>query len=256
MDNSTDINDNSKRQPFLSIIIPAFNEEERLPDTLHRIITFVKSQHYTVEVLIVDNASTDMTGTVISNSVPSYPFFKSLYEHRRGKGAAVRKGILSARGEYILICDADMAVPIEEVEKFLPPRINDYDIAIGSREAPGAQRYGEPLYRHLMGRVFNVIVQCCALPGIHDSQCGFKSFRRAAAHDLFSVSKLDGWSFDVEILYIALLRGYRISEVPVNWYYGKNSKINPIYDSWQMFKEVIKVRWNGLRGLYNIKQNI
>src|SRR4030042_6206600 len=207
------------KQPFLSIIIPAFNEEQRLSTTPKRIATFVEGQIYSVEVIVVDNASTDHTGNIISDFVSRYLFINNLYEAKHGKGAAIRKGILSAQGEYILICDADMAVPIEEVNKFLPSQINNYDVAIGSREAPGAKRYGEPFYRHLMGRVFNIIVQCLVLPGIHDTQCGFKSFRHAVAYDLFNTGKLNGWGFDAEILYIAKLRGYRIVEVPIRWYY-------------------------------------
>jgi dolichyl-phosphate beta-glucosyltransferase len=136
-------------------------------------------------------------------------------------------------------------VPMDEALNFLPPRLQKYDIAIGSREAEGAKRYDEPFHRHLMGRVFNVIVRTLLLPGILDTQCGFKCFRRDVARELFALSRTSGWSFDVEILYLARLKGRRIAEVPVSWYYGEKSKVSPVRDTWLMLKEVlwIKKHW-------------
>jgi dolichyl-phosphate beta-glucosyltransferase len=163
----------------------------------------------------------------------------------------VRKGMLEGRGEYLFICDADLAMPIEEVSKFLPPTLSDYDVAIASREAAGAVRYNEPWYRHLMGRVFNLAVRLLAVPGIQDTQCGFKCFRREAARDIFATQKIDGWAFDVEILHIARRRGYRIVEVPINWYYGEGSRVSPIRDSVDMLVEVLRIRRNGRAGLYD-----
>lgn len=235
---------------LLSIVIPAFNEARRLPVTLGRIIAFVKARSFDAEVVVVDNASTDATKDVVMDFSSRYPFVKYLYGSAPGKGAAVRAGILAARGDYLLICDADLAVPIEEVAKFLPPRLAGFDIAIGSREIEGAQRYGEPFHRHLMGRAFNLLVRTLILPGLHDTQCGFKCFRREAARDLFSINRIGGWSFDVEILHIARLKRYRIAEVPVNWYYGDRSKVNPVRDTWSMFREVLEIRRNQRKGLY------
>jgi len=157
---------------------------------------------------------------------------------------------MSASGEYLLFCDADLAVPIDEADNFLPPRLPDCDIAIGSREAEGARRYGEPFRRHLMGRVFNLVVRGLLLPGLQDTQCGFKCFRRDVARDLFAAGTVHGWSFDVEILHIARLRGYRVVEVPVQWYYGEESKVRPLRDTWRMLNELLKIRENGGRGLY------
>lgn len=230
------------RSPYLSIIIPAFNEAERLPETLKRIVAFVKAQSFSTEAIVVDNASSDATKDIVMDYHERYPFIKYCSGTTPGKGAAVRTGIMVAQGDYLLICDADLAVPIEEVGKFLSPRIQDYDIAIGSREAERARRYEEPFYRHLMGRVFNLIVRTLLLPGLYDTQCGFKCFRRDVALELFSVSRINGWSFDVEILYIARLKGYRIVEVPVNWYYGEKSKVRPVRDTWLMLKEVLEIR--------------
>ena len=233
-------------QPLLSIVIPAFNEAERLPATLQQIMDFVMAQNADIEVVVVDNASNDGTRDVVSAFSSRYPAVRYLYEGVRGKGAAVRTGMLDGQGMYLLICDADLAVPIEEVENFLL-RLRDDDIVIGSREAEGARRLGEPFHRHLMGRVFNFIVRMLLLPGLHDTQCGFKCFRRSVAHDLFSRNTIDGWSFDAEILYMARQKNYRIAELPVTWYYGDKSKVNPSRDTWLMLKEVIAIRRNWKR---------
>lgn len=233
----------SNKTPYLSIIVPAFNEADRLPETLKRIVAFTEAWKKPVcEIIVVDNASTDATKEIIMEFRSRYPSVKYLYNSTRGKGAAVRTGMLAAQGEHLLICDADMAVPIDEVVNFLPPVLQDYDIAIGSREAEGSRRYDEPFYRHLMGRVFNLIVRVLLLPGLRDTQCGFKCFRRDVAHELFSASRINGWSFDAEVLYIARLKGCRVIEVPVNWYYGEKSKVSPVRDTWLMFREILWIR--------------
>lgn len=239
--------------PLLTIIIPAYNEERRLPMTLPIVVDFAKEQGYPVEVVVVDNASTDRTAEIVRAVMAEHPIVSLLYQPIRGKGAAVRKGMLEGRGEYLFICDADLAMPVEQVTRFLPPVLSDYDIAIASREAPGARRFNEPWYRHLMGRVFNAIVRLLAVPGIQDTQCGFKCFRREVARDLFSVQVLDGWTFDVEVIYIARRRGYHIVEVPIDWYYGEGSRLSLLWDSWNMFWEVIRIRRNGWAGIYDRK---
>jgi len=238
-------------RPFLSIVVPAYNEEARLPASLQAIAEFVEGQTYSVEVLVVDNNSTDSTQAIAQEFASEQPFIRVLFEKTQGKGAAVRTGMLAARGQYRFICDADLSMPIEEVQKFLPPQLSGYDIAIASREAPGAVRYNEPWYRHLMGRVFNTIVRLFAVPGFQDTQCGFKMFRDDVAESVFPLQTMNGWSFDVEVLYAAQRRGYRIVEVPINWYYKDNTRIHPIRDSIDMFAEVFKIRRNGLRGMYN-----
>jgi glycosyltransferase involved in cell wall biosynthesis len=238
------------RAPRLSVIVPAFNEASRLPATLDRLVSFAESRPFAVEVLVVDNASTDATKAIVMESVSRSPVVRYLHEAARGKGAAVRTGIMAASGEYLLFSDADLAVPIEEADNFLPPRVPECDIAIGSREAEGARRYGEPYRRHLMGRVFNLVVRGLLLPGLQDTQCGFKCFRRDVARDLFPAGTVHGWSFDVEVLHIARLRGYRIVEVPVRWYYGEESKVRPVRDTWRMLNEILLIWKNDQRGLY------
>ncbi len=237
--------------PLLSIIIPAYNEERRLPTTLPQVAAFAEAQGYPMEVLVVDNASTDRTSDIVREIAAEHPIISFLHQPVRGKGAAVRKGMLEGRGTYLFMCDADLAMPIEELGKFLPSTLGEYDVAIASREAPGAVRYDEPWYRHLMGRIFNLVVRLLTVPGIQDTQCGFKCFRREIARDILSVQTIDGWAFDVEILHIAQQRGYHIVEVPIHWYYGEGSRISAVRDSWNMLREVFRIRRNSRAGLYD-----
>jgi dolichyl-phosphate beta-glucosyltransferase len=215
------------------------------------VVAFAEAQVYPVDVLVVDNSSTDLTPDIAREIAAEHPIVSLLYQPIQGKGAAVRKGVFEGQGKYLFMCDADLAMPVEEIHKFLPPTLSDYDIAIASREASGAVRHDEPWHRHLMGRIFNLIVRLLAVPGIQDTQCGFKCFRREVARDLFSAQKIDGWAFDVEILHIARRRGYRIVEVPIHWYYGTNSRLSPVRDSWNMLREVLHIRRSGRAGLYD-----
>lgn len=237
-------------EPLLSIIIPAHNEERRLPRALEAIDSFLQSWGQSAEVIVVENGSTDRTAEIVEAFARDHPYVRLIRDPQRGKGRAVRQGMLAARGRYRYICDADLSTPIEEVVKFLPPQLDHFDVAIGSREAPGARRIGEPLYRHLIGRVFNTIVRLLAVPGFQDTQCGFKMFRAEAAEDLFRTQRLDGMSFDVEVLFIARLRGYRIVEVPVTWYFNPESRVRLFRDSLNMFRELLLIRWNAWKGRY------
>ena len=236
--------------PLLSIIIPALNEEDRLPESLTKVVGFLEGQAYPAEVLLVDNGSTDRTAAIAQEFAARHSNLRLLQDPRRGKGLAVRRGLLAAQGEYRFICDADLSMPIEEVNRFLPPALEGYDIAIASRETPGAVRYGEPAYRHWIGRVFNQAVKLLAVPGFEDTQCGFKCFRAQAGEDLFRVQRLDGWTFDVEVLFIALRRGYRVVEVPIPWYYNPGSRIRPVRDAFGMLADLFRIRANWRRGLY------
>jgi dolichyl-phosphate beta-glucosyltransferase len=237
--------------PLLSLVIPAYNEEERLPKTLPIAIDFLESQDYAYEILVVDNNSSDRTSEVARKIAAGRSHIHVLHEPTQGKGAAVRTGMLAASGDYIFMADADFSMPVQEVNKFLPPVLSGYDVAIGSREAPGAIRYNEPEYRHLMGRIFNFYVKVLAIPGFEDTQCGFKCFRREVAWDILPYQTIDGWAFDVELLFIALRRGYQIEEVPVQWYYGESSRVSPVRDSINMIREVLRIRINGAAGRYD-----
>jgi glycosyltransferase involved in cell wall biosynthesis len=240
-----------ENSPLLTIIVPAYNEERRLPKSLAKIATFVAAQSYEIELIVVDNNSRDRTPDIVREFSGDHPYTRLIHEKRQGKGAAVRAGIFAGRGDYLFICDSDLAMPIDEVNKFLPPQREGADVAIASREAPGARRYNEPQYRHLMGRVFNLIVQILAVPGINDTQCGFKCFRRPVGHDIFAAQTMEGFGFDVEILFIARRRGYEIVEVPVNWYYDPGTSVNLLRDPFRMVGEVLQVRLNGWRGTYD-----
>jgi len=236
--------------PYLSIIIPAHNEEARLPHALGQARAFLETRSYAAEVVVVENGSTDRTLQVAEKIARDFPNLRVLHEDLPGKGRAVRRGMLEAGGEFRFIADADFSMPVEEIDRFLPPP-EEYDIAIASREAPGAVRYGEPYYRHLTGRVFNFFIRLLVLPGLQDTQCGFKCFRAAAAGEIFRFQTLLGWSFDVELLYIARLRGYRILEIGIPWYYNPESKIRVLRDSWRMFFDLLTIRRNGRRGVYD-----
>ena len=240
-----------KTEPLVSIIIPAYNEEHRLSASLDRVASFVAEQAYPIEVVIVDDGSQDATAAIVEQFAQTHPFFHLLRVSHGGKGSAIRAGIGHGQGEYLAISDADLAVPIEELSKFLPPALDGYDVAIASREAKGAKRFNEPYYRHLMGRVYNLLVRLAVVPGIQDTQCGFKAFRREVARELFPYQTIEGWGFDVEILFIAQRFVYRIVEVPVTWYYGSESKVRPVKDTVGMVRDLWQVRSNARRGVYD-----
>ena len=237
-------------KPFLSIVIPAYNEEARLPASLEKIATFLGKQTYRAEVLIVENGSSDRTYAIAQEFEKKDPIFHVLHIEERGKGIAVKTGMLAAQGEYRFICDADLSMPIEEVNRFFPPVLEKFDIAIASREAPGAQRIGEPAYRHFIGRAFNGFVKVMALPGLQDTQCGFKCFSAKAADHLFPLQTIQGWTFDVEVLFLARKFGYSITEVPIRWYFDAHSKVKFLRDSLHMAGDLVRIRWKAIRKEY------
>jgi glycosyltransferase involved in cell wall biosynthesis len=246
---------------LLSVVVPAYNEAQRLPDSLRQIMAYLDVQPYRSEVIVADDGSSDATAELAEQLAVGWPNLRLLRLDHRGKGFAVRAGALAARGEYVLLCDADLAVPIEDWERLRRVLENGFDVAIGSREGLGARRMGEPWYRHLMGRVFNMIVRVVAVGGIQDTQCGFKALRQSVAADLFERVRIYGadaprvqgaavTAYDVELLFLARRRGYRIAEVPVPWRYGTETKVSPVRDSWRNLRDVLKVRWYALRGKY------
>ncbi len=234
----------------LSIIIPALNEAGRLPAAIEGLRDYLDSASVHAEVLIVENGSTDRTLQIASEAAAKDGRFRAIHLPQRGKGRAIREGVGASRGRAIVLCDADFSMPVEEVSLLLHAVQEGADVAIGSREAPGAHRIGEPAHRHLMGRVFNWLVRIVAVPRIEDTQCGFKAFRGAVAHELFAWQRLDGWAFDVEVLFLAARRGYSIREVPITWRYDPSSRVRPVRDTIAMMRELISIRWNAMRGLY------
>ncbi|UCH59808.1 MAG: glycosyltransferase family 2 protein [Anaerolineales bacterium] len=236
--------------PFLSVIIPAHNEERRLPATLEQVFKYLRAQSYSAEVLVVENGSADNTYEVACSYQAHYPNLQVIQEKERGKGLAVRRGMLQASGEYRFMCDADLSMPVDEIARFLPPQLEDFDVAIGSREAPGSIRYNEPEYRHIGGRAVNIMIRLLALPGLDDTQCGFKCFRAPIAEELFAMQTLTGWSFDIELLYIARRRAHRIVELPIPWYFNPDSKLHVFQDALVMALDIFKIHLNALRGKY------
>ncbi len=253
----------SNVEPWLSIVIPAYNEKDRLPNTISTIASHMAGQPFSWEIVVADDGSEDGTADMVKALTSQVPFLRLLRLEHRGKGYAVRQGVLAARGQRILFTDADLSTPIEEVHKLLAAIEYGAAVAIGSRQLAGAKRLSEPLHRHVMGRIFNYLVRLMAVPGIQDTQCGFKAFRGDAAHHIFAKVRLYGddaplvrgsrvTGFDVEVLFIARKLGYRIVEVPVVWRYDRRSKVQPLADSYRMFMDVLRVRANYIMGKYDL----
>ena len=237
--------------PFLSIVVPAHNEENRLPEMLGKVDHFLADQPYASEVVIVENGSKDRTLEIARSYESRMPNLRVFHEEQSGKGRAVRRGMLEARGEYRIFCDVDFSMPISEIDRFIPPMLKNVEVAIASREAPGAVRYGEPAYRHLAGRAFNTLVRWIILPNLQDTQCGFKCIKGEVAPEIFSRQTMMGWSFDVEVLFMAQCWGYKIVEIPIPWYYDPHSRVRLFSDSWNMFRDMLTIRKNARRGLYD-----
>lgn len=235
---------------YLSVVIPAYNEARRLPDTLAAVIGYLSRQPYTWEIIVADDGSGDDTGSVALAAGAGQAGLRLLTLPHRGKGSAVKHGMLAARGDYRFLCDADLAMPIEWLGRLLPGSAPAVDIAIGSREAPGARRIGEPRRRRLMGRVFSGVARILAAPGIADTQCGFKVFSGAAADALFALQTLDGFAFDAEILFLARRTGFSVAEIGIEWHYQSESKVRPFRDGGRMLRDLLAVRWRWLAGEY------
>lgn len=228
----------------LSIIIPAYNEEARLGPSLERIAEFLSHQTYKAEVLVCDDGSRDGTCELVDAFAKSHPSFRvSRAPHNQGKGAAVRRGMLEARGRYLLMSDADLSSPIEEVDRLMAQLEKGHDVAIGSRALESSDvKVVAKAKRKLMGRVFNALVQTFTGLPFQDTQCGFKLFERSAARHLFGLTKLDGFSFDVEVLFLALRCGYKVKEVAVNWAHVDASRVDLVNDTLRMAKDIMAVR--------------
>ena len=231
---------------MISIVIPAFNEEKRIASSLEKLSRFLKKRQEDFEVTVVDDASTDNTGQVVkkfSDKIPNLKVLrldKSPYE---GKGLAVNKGALAAKGEIVVFTDADFSTPIEEIDKLLAKINEGFDIAVGSRAVDRSlvkKRQG--IAREFMGRIFNLLVQILVIRGINDTQCGFKAFKMPSSKGVFEKEKIFDFGFDVELLFLAKRNGLKITEVPVLWYNHPVSSVHPIHDSLAMFLDLIKIR--------------
>ena len=231
--------------PRLSIVVPAYDEEKRLGASLKRMLAYFDSMRYPFEILVVDDGSTDDTVRLVNTISACRPQVRLIsYKPNRGKGYAVRQGMLEARGERVLFCDADLATPIEEVEHLLAKLDEGYDIAIGSRDVKGSELIKrQSAIREFGGKFFNHLVQAIAVPGIHDTQCGFKLFTQNAAQSIFRRCQVDHFAFDVEVLYLAIrFCGMRVAEVPVRWAHMEGSKVRFLRDAVRMFKTLFRIR--------------
>jgi glycosyltransferase involved in cell wall biosynthesis len=245
---------------FLSVIVPAYNEDARIAHTISAVASEIDRLGVDAEVIVVDDGSTDRTASIVGEASRADPRVTLLRAAHAGKGAAVRRGMLEAKGAWRFLADADLSMPISELRRFIPasaegdggPRASDAphaDVLVGSREAAGATRIGEPWSRHAIGRVFNWIVKLLVLRGVNDTQCGFKLFSARAAETLFPLQRLDGFGFDVEILFLARRAGLAVREIPVTWEYGRESKVN-VASGARGFLDLLTIRWNQLRGAY------
>ncbi|MDE3231466.1 MAG: glycosyltransferase [Chloroflexota bacterium] len=234
----------------LSVIVPAYNEAQRLPASLAQLHAYLEGSGRATEVIVVDDGSADATQAVVREWMARWPALRLIERPHRGKGATVRAGVLAAAGAYVMLADADLSMSAEQIERFSPEALGPYDIAIGVREGERAQRLGEPLTRRVMGRAFNLITQTLLLPGFRDTQCGFKCLRLEVARDLALSQTRDGWGFDVEQLFLARKWGYLVREAPIVWEYKRGSRLHPARAALSMLGDVLTVRWNDLRGVY------
>ncbi len=233
----------------LSIVIPAYNEEKRIGTSLTKISGYLKKRYDDFEIIVVDDGSNDMTLNLLSEfsqKIPNFIVLKN--EINYGKGFSVKKGVLRSRGEIILFSDADMSTPIEEIDKLIGWLKKGYQMSIGSRALPESKikRYSA-WYRQFMGKAFNRIIRLILNLDYQDTQCGFKCFKRDAAFEIFNSMKLNGFSFDVEILFIAKNLGIKVKEVPVCWYNSPESKVKIVRDSSKMLWDVIKLRFDSFK---------
>jgi dolichyl-phosphate beta-glucosyltransferase len=235
--------------PVLSVIVPAFNESARISRAINDIREELDRIGGEAEIIVVDDGSVDETAAIVAEASRSDGRVKLVRAAHAGKGATVRRGMLEARGTWRFLADADLSMPISELKRFLDAAAKGGDVIVGSREAKGARRIGEPWPRHVIGRVFNWAAKLVVLRGIDDTQCGFKLFSARAAQLLFPLQQLDGFGFDVEILFLARRADLVIHEIPITWVYGRESKVNMTSGA-RAFLDLLAVRWYQLRGAY------
>lgn len=238
--------------PQLSVIIPAYNEEYRLPPTLESVYAYLTGKAISFEIIVVDDGSTDHTIEAVEAFAKHHDGIRLLaYAPNQGKGHAVRTGMLAAGGDLLLLDDADGSSPISEIERLIKAVDGGADVAIGSRNKPEVGVTVEARsYRKHIGNTFNLIVQSLLLPGLNDTQCGFKLFKREAARNIFAVAHLNGYAFDVEVLFIAKILGYKIDEIAIDWHHVRGSKVNVLLDSPKMLFEVFRITIGAMFGRY------
>ncbi len=250
-----------------SIVVPAYNEADKISSTIVQILNFMRNfSPDSFELLISDDGSTDSTVSIVEQLMKENPELKIVKNLHRGKGPTVWSAFMQAEGDYIYMADADLSTPISELKKLsVWAEEQGYDIVIASREGIGAERVNEPFHRHLMGRVFNLLVRLVALPDMKDTQCGFKLFTKKCVQDIFprmytlknakELKKPYTGAWDVEVLLLAKSLGYKIKSVPVTWVYVKTTRVSPVSDSLKMAFEVLQIKFRLLRRKYKTVQN-
>lgn len=240
------------KEHCLSIVIPAYNEEAVIKKTLDRIAEYLEVKYPSYEIIVVCDGCKDNTARLAGDAANANQRIRVLdRKTNMGKGFSVRQGCLEANGNYVIFTDADLSTPIDEIDKLLKWLEDGYDIAIGSRALEESDiQIRQAWYRELMGKIFNLFVQIFAIKGIKDTQCGFKGFKKEAALKIFRLQTINGFSFDVEVLYIARMVGYSIKEVPVRWLNRAASKVNPLTHPLQMLTDLIRIRIRGWKGAY------
>ena len=236
-----------------SIIIPAYNESQRIIASLDKIIAYATEQQWGAEIIVVNDGSRDNTAELVREYAKAHPMVKLIENPgNRGKGYTVRNGMMHAHGDILLFTDADLSSPIEESRKLFAAIDKGADVTFGSRWLQAElQTERQPLYRQVFGRIFNLLLRIILGLKYKDTQCGFKAFTRKAASQIFSRQMIDRWGFDPEILFLAEKYGYKVAEVPVEWAHDNRSKINPVTDGAKMFVEMLKVRWADMTGKYD-----
>jgi dolichyl-phosphate beta-glucosyltransferase len=236
-----------------SIVIPAYNEGQRLGATLEKVLAYIRQQGWDAEVIVVSDGSGDNTTDIVREYAKTNPNLRLIENPgNRGKGFSVRSGILSARGDIILFTDADLSSPIEEMPKLLDALSSGADIAIGSRWLRAElQTQRQSLHRQLFGRIFNLLLRLTLGLQFKDTQCGFKAFTRRAAQNILPLQRIERWGFDPEILFLARTFGFRVDEIPVRWGHSGGTRINPLIDGARMFQEMLRIRWYSITGKYD-----
>ena len=237
-----------------SIVIPAYNESRRIVTTLNQVLSFVASNGWDAELIIVNDGSRDDTAEIVKQYATRNPMMRLIENPgNRGKGYSVRNGMLNARGEILIFSDADLSAPIEEAPKLLEAIEGGAGVAMGSRWLrPELQKQRQSLHRQFLGRVFNVLLRLVLGLNFADTQCGFKAFSRRAAETVFKLQRIERWGFDPEIIYLARKKGFKVVEIPVQWSHDDKTTIHPVRDGLRMFLDVLKVRWNALCGRYAV----
>jgi len=236
-----------------SIIIPAYNESQRISASLERILAYIGEQQWGAEVIVVNDGSRDNTAEIVREFSKTHPMVRLIENPgNRGKGYTVRNGMMQAHGDILLFTDADLSSPIEESRKLFAAIDRGADVTFGSRWLQAElQTERQPLYRQVFGRIFNLLLRIILGLKYKDTQCGFKAFTRKAAHQIFARQMIDRWGFDPEILFLAEKFGFKVAEVPVEWAHDNRSKINPVTDGAKMFMEMLRVRWADMTGKYD-----